>query len=113
MRISERIPFRRAQFGGFCLTLTLIAVFTLPARAGDAKSAGEASGKPPIDSSHPLYKPLELAYKSRDALKEIKDYEAIFTKVEANDRDRRPKTTTMKIKFREEPFSVYLLFVNP
>lgn len=105
MSSSEHTPFRRLRFGGLCLMWALAAAFSPSARAED--------DKPSIDASHPLYKPLELAYKSREALKDIKDYEAVFIKKEANDRDRRLKETTMKIKFREEPFSVYLLFQNP
>lgn len=70
----------------------------------------EEPAKPPIDPSHPLYRPLELAYQSRDALSKLKDYEAQFTKKEVV--DRRLKTSAMKIKLREEPFSVYLLFLD-
>jgi hypothetical protein len=75
------------------------------------QTSAEEFSKPPIDTTHPLYKPLELAYKSRDALKELKDYDCVFSKQEVI--DRRLKATSMRLKFREEPFSVYLLFINP
>ena len=42
----------------------------------------DALPKPPIDEAHPLYLPLQEAYKSREALKAVKDYEAVFVKRE-------------------------------
>lgn len=66
---------------------------------------------PPIDKQHPLFLPLVEAYKSRQALKSVKDYQAEFTKREFM--GRRLITTTMNLKLRQEPFSVYLKFVNP
>lgn len=66
---------------------------------------------PPIDKQHPLFLPLVEAYKSRQALKSVKDYQAEFTKREFM--GRRLNTTTMNLKLRQEPFSVYLKFVNP
>jgi len=66
--------------------------------------------KPKIDEKHPLYLPLEEAYKAREALKAVKDYEAIFTKRELM--GRRLITTTMNLKVRQEPFSVYLKFLD-
>jgi Protein of unknown function (DUF1571) len=75
-----------------------------------ASSDGSELPKPPIDEAHPLYLPLQEAYKAREALKFVKDYEADFVKRELL--GRRLQATTMKLKLREEPFSVYLKFVD-
>ncbi len=66
--------------------------------------------KPPIDEAHPLYLPLQEAYKARETLKEVKAYEAVFTKRELI--GRRLIKTTMNLKLRDEPFSVYLKFMD-
>ncbi len=63
---------------------------------------------PPVDEKHPLYLPLLEAYKAREVLKGVKDYEALFTKRELI--GRRLQATTMHLKLRQEPFSVYLKF---
>ncbi len=86
----------------------------LTARA-EAGSTGAGSALdipvPPIDKQHPLFLPLQEAYKSRQSLKNVKDYQADFTKKELM--GRRLLTTNMNLKLRQEPFSVYLKFVNP
>jgi len=66
---------------------------------------------PPIDPAHPLYLPLQEAYRAREALKGITDYDAEFTKRELI--GRRLHKTTMQLKLRHQPFSVYLKFVEP
>lgn len=66
--------------------------------------------KPPIDEAHPLYLPLQEAYKAREALKLVKDYEAIFCKREQV--GRKLLKTTMNLKLRQDPFSVYLKFTD-
>ena len=73
-------------------------------------SAASELPKPPIDEAHPLYLPLQEAYKAREALKALKEYEADFVKRELL--GRRLQATTMKLKLREEPFSVYLKFMD-
>lgn len=93
---------------GWSLVIAIAGGFSV--QGEDQESSGD---KPPIDSSHPLYRPLELAYKSREALADVKDYEAVFTKTEILPGKPRPVQTTMKLKLREEPFSVYLLFLSP
>lgn len=65
---------------------------------------------PPINPEHPLYLPLQEAYKAREAIKDVKDYEAEFTKRELI--GRALKKTTMSLKIRREPFSVYLKFLD-
>lgn len=69
-----------------------------------------SSDKPSIDEAHPLYIPLEVAYKARRALDEVNDYSCVFAKREML--KNRLLKTTMAMKFREKPFSVYLKFLD-
>lgn len=103
-----------------CMTLALGTCVTsaqeskpdgapLTARAENATTTTPQD--PPIDPRHPLYLPLQEAYKSRDALKAVKDYEAEFTKRELV--GKKLHKTTMNLKLRAEPFSVYLKFIEP
>lgn len=66
---------------------------------------------PEIDAQHPLAPALEQAYKAREALADVKDYTAVFTKQELI--GTQLKRCTMNLKLREEPFSVYMLFGKP
>lgn len=58
-------------------------------------------------SAHPLEEVIQFAGASREALAEVKDYTAIFTKTEVLN-NRRVIKQVMEIKLREKPFSVYL-----
>ncbi|MCA9079886.1 MAG: DUF1571 domain-containing protein [Planctomycetaceae bacterium] len=61
--------------------------------------------------SHPLTPMLQKAYQSIEALKEITGYTALFTKQEKIGRSF--VKSRMELKLREEPFSVYLKFLEP
>jgi hypothetical protein len=63
------------------------------------------------DAEHPLTNALQLARSSREALKEVADYDATFTKRELM--GRRLKSQEVYLKVREQPFSVYMLFRQP
>lgn len=67
--------------------------------------------KPPVAEDHPLYKLLEIAYKARAAVDKVDDYQCEFSKTEAL--KNKIVKTRMEMKFREEPFSVYLKFLDP
>lgn len=67
--------------------------------------------KPEIDPRHPLVPVLNMAYEARKAVEAVKDYTATFIKQELI--DKRVRKTVMNLKLREEPFSVYLYFVDP
>ena len=75
-----------------------------------AATKSDSVGKPSIDETHPLFKLLEVAYKSRKSVESVEDYKCVFTKREVV-RGKMIKTT-MNLKFRETPFSVYLKFVD-
>lgn len=106
-----------------CLLSTVALVFpaiylfpatTLPlamAQSGNVKPVAAKSvspEKPEIDEKHPLYKLLEVGYKARKLAEAIDDYECVFAKQEML--GKKLVKTTMNMKFREKPFSVYLKF---
>ncbi len=77
--------------------------------AGDQKVAKRhdaASGE-----THKLGAAIKLAKDSLETLKKINDYEATFTKKEVV--GKKLLQTEMSIKFREQPFSVYIKYLNP
>lgn len=60
---------------------------------------------------HPLVPAIRLAEEARDAAAEVNDYSAILSKRELI--GRKLVDQQMRIKFRQEPFSVYLYFDKP
>lgn len=64
-----------------------------------------------VHPSHPLVPALQRVYAAREAVSQLKDYEAVFLKREYLG-GKLQKTTT-QLKVREEPFSVYMKFVEP
>jgi hypothetical protein len=76
-----------------------------------ARSPSKAPAKPaavPADGQHPLAGVMEFAAESREALKDVKDYTAIFTKTELV--GKHSVTQVMDMKLREKPFSVYFRY---
>jgi hypothetical protein len=71
-----------------------------------------AQGPPaaPAGAAHPLTPFIRLAQASRDAIASAHDYQALFTKRELV--GRTLYTGQMEIKLRQQPFSVYLRFVD-
>ncbi|MDB5384941.1 MAG: hypothetical protein JWM11_587 [Planctomycetaceae bacterium] len=64
-----------------------------------------------VHPKHPLVPALQMAYKSRDTLKEVSDYTAVFVKKELIGQGYI--THSMDMKLRERPFGVYLRFQDP
>lgn len=86
----------------WCLAPEAVAQGTRGGRTAKAtESAGANEGE-----QHPLLRAMEYASASREALKEVRDYTAIFTKNELI--NGRMVKQVMEIKLREKPFSVYL-----
>ena len=103
----------------FARSLTAIVILTtfgaIPCvaqtRVEPVKSSKSLSNeRPTVDESHPLYIPLQMAYHAQEPLQDIQDYECTFSKRELL--GKKLLKTTMKLKFREEPFSVYLKFID-
>lgn len=93
--------------------LLSVALFCTLMGLGSAGFAQDGKDRQPasIDPQHPLAPALEQAYKARDVLAGVQDYTAVFTKQEMF--GAQLKKATMTMKFREEPFSVYMLFGKP
>jgi hypothetical protein len=79
-------------------------LFTQAAFA-QSEAAADAAGE------HPLKPAIKLAKEAREAAKELKSYRALFTKQEMV--KGRMFGSQMQMKFRSEPMSGYLRFVNP
>jgi hypothetical protein len=95
----KSFPFRTA------LAILLgVAATTRPASA-------QTGGSPAAPAEHPLKAAIRLAEQSREAASEMKDYRAVFTKRELV--GGKMYASEMQMKFRKEPFSVYLRFTNP
>lgn len=71
-----------------------------------AKSNNATSG-----DSHKLGAAIKFGKDVQETLKKVNDYEATFTKKEVV--GKKLIQTEMYVKFREQPFSVYLKFLNP
>lgn len=98
-----------------CVVSLALSAMTAAAQTRNAPvefvaNKAPAADKVAVDEAHPLYIPLQLAYKADDKLAEIQDYECIFVKRELI--GKKLIKTSMKMKFREEPFSVYLKFID-
>lgn len=97
----------------------LVQLFTSRTTIAVAITAGilgmavcEANGQEAAQE-HPLVKPLKIVRQSRKTLDGVKDYTATFSKKERLGRGgRQLLSQTMRMKFREEPFSVYFFFQN-
>ena len=116
----------RRRFGLLLASVVVVGSVGMTLRAQDSKPAvpktaraesgtnvtASAQDSPVagIDPEHPLYLPLQEAYKAREARKGVKDYEAEFLKRELI--GRKVLKTTMSLKLRQEPFSVYLKFLD-
>ncbi|QDT38443.1 DUF1571 domain-containing protein [Stratiformator vulcanicus] len=88
------------------VTLT-IAVAAISTVGGSAAFAQEADGE---SKEHPLKPAMAWAQRSLKAVQEAGDYSAVFSKREIINREMKSLQT--QIKFRREPFSVYMRFIN-
>ena len=98
--------------GVLCLTLST-SVSLAQTRAEPVKTISPKSTpeiQPVADEAHPLYVPLQMAYRATEPLSDVHDYECVFTKRELI--GKKLIKTSMKLKFRDEPFSVYLKFID-
>jgi hypothetical protein len=72
--------------------------------------ATAAETEAPRSQEHPLKAAIRLAEASLESLEPVRDYEATLTKRELV--GNQSVEHAMQIRFREEPFSVYLKFVD-
>ncbi len=104
-RTARRPVMRLAVL--LCFALVACALSAATAQDQPAPPGGNAAGQTP---EHPLKPAIALAASSLKTLEEIQDYEASMIKRELI--DGKMITQSMTIKFREEPFSVYLGFTG-
>ncbi|WP_373651022.1 DUF1571 domain-containing protein [Schlesneria sp. DSM 10557] len=100
---------------GYCMVSMAVSAMTVDAQTNTEQvtttvNKAPAADRVEVDEAHALYIPLQLAYKAHDKLEEIEDYECIFVKREVI--GKKLIKASMKMKFREEPFSVYLKFLD-
>jgi hypothetical protein len=118
---NVNLKSRRALgcLGRLAAGVMTVAVLALSAPAADPfdkkekENKGTAPGGAAENSSeteHPLTNALKVARESQKALEGVKDYRANFYKKEMVRRTMIPHD--MQIKFRAEPFSVYLKFLR-
>lgn len=90
------------------LAALLLPGATLCAQTSDPAVLGQAR---PAAEEHPLAPAIRYAESSLIAVEQLNDYTATLTKRELI--NGRLMTQVMNLKFREEPFSVYLQFGEP
>lgn len=95
-RSQERRPIRDSQLQ--------------PAGDEQPKSKAKTAAKEDAagEERHPLEPVIAFAEESREAMKEVKDYTAVFMKKELV--GGQMVVQTMDMKFREKPFSVYFRY---
>lgn len=93
-----------------CVGLAAAGLLTLCGTAAAQSTARATSASTAKAKTHALDPFLKTAEKSRKTLNEIDDYTAIFRKMEIV--RGKAYRHTMSMKFRSEPFSVYLYFLE-
>lgn len=88
-------------------SLLLCCLASICLANGAAVLAADSS----VDPRHPLAPAIEHAQVARQALDKVADYEAVFSKREMI--GRKMISSTVQLKLREEPFSVYMLYDTP
>ncbi len=100
----------RRFFGGRTTVSVAVGLFLL---AGVASRSAVAQGSP--QSAPPANQKLAAAVRLAEAylkaMDQVRDYEAVFVKKERV--GKRLKTQKMFLKLREQPFSVYIRFLQP
>ena len=119
MRLALPMTARSLTLRSTCALWLVVAGATANAQPGsvlnapnpNAQASVAGSKYPPVDERHPLAPALKLARTSRKSLEAVRDYQCIIIKRELL--SGTVTTQTMEMKFREEPFSVYLKCQDP
>lgn len=108
--IKDEIRMGPIVFAGRSRRPTLVLAASLLAAAwGSLLIAQEEKGSAAGD--HPLVPAIKLAEEAREVAAQVKDYGAVLSKRELI--GRKLVDQQMRIKCRQEPFSVYLFFEKP
>lgn len=99
------------RFGRAVASAAACAALVVPADAAEPRPVENVASRPvDVAAGHPLAPALEIARASRQVVEKIDDFEATFSKREVV--GNRIIPSTMQIKFRAKPFSVYLRFTG-
>jgi len=115
LRVAMRFSVCLAFAGSACADEPLVRPLIRSA-PGDAPSESTPASTPPARPEgeapppHPLIAAIDIVRSSREALESVDDYEATLTKRELV--GGTLVAQSMHMKFREEPFSVYLHFLG-
>lgn len=84
-----------------------------PAKAEKVANKTDDTSRIGSGEKSPLMPALELAKSSRESTVKLGSYSTTFIKREVLKDKEEPVRQVMEMKFREEPFSVYLKFIEP
>jgi hypothetical protein len=84
-----------------------------PGKAERVATKSDDTARIGAGDKSPLAPALEMAKSSRDATRKLGGYTTTFIKREVLKDKDEPVRQVMEMKFREEPFSVYLKFIEP
>lgn len=104
----QHARFRNPQPAWMGRILAVVAATIAASSALAADPVDSASGAEASAAEHPLKPAIRLARASLEAMETIVDYEAVITRRELV--NGALTTESMRMKFREQPFSVYLHF---
>jgi len=106
-------PFLMGLWAYICTFGVILSfpAFLRPAPAQEAPVDRTSELPEGVNEAHPLVPALLKAYESRSALQQVKDFEATFLKREVV--GRKLLKSTMQVKVRQSPFSVYMKFIEP
>lgn len=97
------------RIGKAAASATALTLVVQPAAADEPRPVEKVASRPvDVAAQHPLAPALEIARASQEAADKVDDFEATFSKREFVGNRMIP--STMNIKFRAKPFSVYLRF---
>ena len=118
-RLSKKKIKMKSMSKGFkCFlggVLASLVFFVVSSASAQQAEVPKVANKPsqPVASEHPLMPVIRWAERERPrVVAEINDYTAIMTKQE-NINGEIQEAQVMELKFRQEPFSVYLKFRYP
>jgi len=94
-------------------TITLMWILSIMV-CGTATAHAQTQIAARIDAvppSHPLTSAIKMGHQALTAMEDVADYEAVFVKKEII--DGRLVEQKIRIRFREQPMSVYLKYIEP
>ena len=104
--------FKCFSSGVLALLVSVVVCSPVPAQQAEVPKVASKNSQPTV-SEHPLMPVIRWAERERPrVVKEVKDYTAVVTKQENINGDLQ-EAQVMEMKFRQEPFSVYLKFRYP